>query len=437
MADVGDRDDTAVRAGHVAGALFLMTAAFVLAKTGRDALYFQGDGLYGLPKAYLGVALLSVPTALLMLDLMRRLGPRRARVVSAALVAALLAGFHRVVHPGAGVVMTTFFMFVPLAFGVLFSVSWLLAADLMEGRPRDRLASAYGLIGAASVLGGVAGSVLARVLATGVEPATMILLAATSLAGSAAVMALTQARYPPPAAVPVVAAPVPDRPSRAFRALLGERYAALLVWVGMLGALAGILVDFQLYLAAATSGGSGRENARFFANIYLLLNGAALVVQLSVLPAIQRAIGVHGSLLVLPVAVLGAALSLFGGASLLSRSLLRVTEGGLRSSIHRVSWEQAYLPLDSARRGVAKVWVDGAAVRIAEGVGALVLLSWLHLAVGGGSLVGRSTAWLTWMLVAVLVAWVVVSRRLGVRLKAATAEMGAPPERIDVPLPDT
>ena len=34
--------------GHVGASVFLMTAAMILVKTGRDALFFQKDGLFDL-----------------------------------------------------------------------------------------------------------------------------------------------------------------------------------------------------------------------------------------------------------------------------------------------------------------------------------------------------------------------------------------------------
>jgi hypothetical protein len=333
--------------------------------------------------------------------------------------------------------MTTFFMFVPLAFGVLFSAAWLLAADLLERAPRSALARAYALVGAASILGGVAGSLVARVLAAHVEPRAFVALGALGLTLSAGILAWTQARFPPPTDLaPVLSATA--APGRlTLRELLRQPYPALMLAVAMAGSLVGVLVEFQLYLAAATSGNTARENARFFANIYLLLNAAAFVVQLYLMPRIQRAIGVHGSLLILPGALLGAAAGLLASASLAGRSLLKVTDGGLRASIHRVTWEQAYLPMDRAQRGMAKVWIDGAASRVAEGLAALVLYLWLTLVVAGRPLVGQPTAWMSYLLVGALVGWVALTRILARRLKSSGAAASEDALRLDVLLPET
>src|SRR3990167_9092177 len=72
----GDRLWTLLPAISVA----LLTMAFIVAKTGRDALFFQGKGLFQLPMAYMAMGLSSVPAALLYVQAMKIWGARAARV---------------------------------------------------------------------------------------------------------------------------------------------------------------------------------------------------------------------------------------------------------------------------------------------------------------------------------------------------------------------
>jgi ATP/ADP translocase len=422
---------------HVAAAVCAMAAALVWIRTGRDSLYFQGRGLFDLPKAYLGIAALSVPMALGMLALMRRVGPRRARVLAAIVMAAAVAGFAPFARPGGGPAMTLFFMLVPLSFGVLLSVSWLLAAELFQGFDSARLSRAYGTVGAAAILGGVVAGAIGRLLAAVLEPANFLLLGAAGLVLAAVLMARSQTQFPPmPAAAPGAAMPALAAvdPRRLWR-ILREPYCLMLLAAGMATSLVGILVEFQFYLAAATSGNDGRENARFFANTYLVLNAGALVVQVALLPRIQPRFGVHRGLLVLPTILAAGASALLGTVTVFAGSLLRITEGGLKASIHRVSWEQAYLPVGAAQRPAVKILVDGAGARVAEGLAALLLFAWLELVVGGGSLVGRDIRWLTYVLTVACAGWVVVTLVLARRLRIALIG-GAPPSPA-VPLPES
>jgi ATP/ADP translocase len=413
-----------------------MTAAFVLVKTGRDALYFQGRGLFDLPMAYLGIAALSLPSAVAILAAMRGLGPRAARVIVPLAVALSLGAFYPLARPGGGPTMTVFFMLVPVLFSGLFSLTWLLAADLLDGVPRARLAGLYSVVGAASILGGVLGGLVAKTIAPHVEPAAFIAIGSATLVVCAAIVGLVQRVYP--AHQPT--APGEGSPLRVavVRDVLRARYTFLLLATGMTASLVGILIEFQFYIAAAVSGNTGRENAGFFANVYLVLNAVAFAVQLGVMPRLQRLAGVHGSLLVLPGALLAGATALVAGASMGVRSLVRVAEGGLKSSIHRSNWEQAYLPLGRTHRVVAKLLVDGAGARIAEGIAATALFVWLHVIVSGSSLVGHDPRWLGYALVATSIVWILLTRALGRSL--ARAERAADPSepfRPEVPLPDT
>ncbi len=58
----------------------LLTAALSLAKTGRDALFFHGQGLFQLPTAYMGIGMASLPAAILLVRAIKIWGARTARV---------------------------------------------------------------------------------------------------------------------------------------------------------------------------------------------------------------------------------------------------------------------------------------------------------------------------------------------------------------------
>lgn len=412
--------------------------AFVIARTARDALYIQDQGLLDLPLAYIGIALLSLPVAMLMLTMISLAGPRRVRIAAPLVTGMLLIVYQRVAQPGGGPLMTAFFMLIPLVFGVLFSGVWLLGADLFDSAPHTARTRAYSVIGSAAIAGGVLGSLLARTLALRMTPETLLWLAPMLLLGAACMIALTQYWFPAPGVRhPHAAAHNPRL--RDVAVLIHQPYTLVLLGVSMLASLGGLLVEFQFYLAAATSGQDGQQHVSFFANLYFTLNAIALFVQLVVMPRLQSRWSIAGSLLILPGALLGGSLVLMGNASLLTRSLLRLTEGGLKSSIHRANWEQTYLPLDRATRLIAKLVVDGVGARMAEGVGAIILLVWLKFVVGEGSLVGRDIQWITWLLLVIVLAWIVSTRILGHSLtqQAPPSQRTMQEAQAEIPLPDS
>jgi len=424
------------RLPYPALAIAAMMASLILARTGRDALYLQDGGLLHLPFAYLGIAALSAPMAALILWLMRLLGPRPARVAATLITAAILAVFHRLAQPGGGPLMTFFYIMVPLTHGVLLSMTWLLTADLFDGAPRTVQARAYSMVAMSGVLGGLLGGVAARSLAGLVTPQTLLLVAAGSLVLAAAIIALGQRECPTcvmaldgPSAVP--GPPGGEMPGvAAFWCTLRERYVVLLLAIAVLAAFAGVLIEFQFYMLVAAD--DAREYTVLLANFYLVLTAVTALLQLVALPPLRRRFGLFGSMMVLPALLAPGALLVVVGAGSLSRVALRVVEGGVKASIHRVSWEQSYLPLPRSQRAVVKLVIDGMAARMGEGMAAAVFGLWLWRAAdqaGPPSGIG----WLALTVAAVSVLWLSLTGALGSSLRHALDREAL---RTDLPLPD-
>jgi ATP/ADP translocase len=213
--------------------------------------------------------------------------------------------------------------------------------------------------------------------------------------------------------------------------VLAKKYARSLLMISMTGALVGLLIDFQFYAAASSAQMGARGNANFFANFYIMLNMGSLVLQLFATPWIQDRVGLRGGLMILPLALIGGATFVTAAATALSRSVLRVTEGGLRSSIHRSIWEQAFIPLESHERSFVKLAVDGIAARVAEALGATILFLWLMKAAPEGMPAGElSTDWIAWVTLAVVAVWLIVTNDLRLQAKREkAAELAAAPKR--------
>ncbi|MCC6538178.1 MAG: hypothetical protein IT162_11535 [Bryobacterales bacterium] len=404
--------------------LFLLTAAFIVTKTGRDALYFAGAGdIRRLPEVYLAIAILSVPVSQGALALMRVAGPRRARLLGLAAMAALQVLFYVTAQPGSGWGMTLVFVLIPLLYGVLLSMAWLLGADLLDLAPRHVLGRLYATMGASSLAGGMMGGAAASALAAWMQnPASYLLAGSALLIASLAANAAAYRMFPVALMRRQNDLPVPSTeggavpPSAAMLPLLRDSYVAMLAAIALAGSVVGVLIEYQFYAAAASVAGGA---PRLFARFYLWLNGAAFVLQVLVTPVLQQRIGVHRSLLVLPGALVGLAAAAVLTGSAATRTVLRVAEGGLKSSVHRSGWEQTYLPVDRARRAAAKLLVDGMAARTGECVAAVALL-----AMPAGLLLPG--------LLAAAAGWLVLT--LLIQRHAAVGELGE--LRPDLPIPD-
>ena len=386
----------------------LLTMAFIVAKTGRDALFFQGKGLFQLPVAYMAMGVASVPAAFLYVQAMKIWGARAARVGIIVFAAAIMAAFVPLLPQMNYAVLLSLFIFIPTIFGPMFATIWLQAAELFENVSKTVAARCFSRIGASSLGGGIVGGFVSKGLASYVEPYWLILVGSLITLAAAAVVVQTHRSFPSPSGTKK------DRRegekigvSLAF----SKKYARSLLLISMTGALAGLFIDFQFYAAASTARMGSKGNANFFANFYIMLNLGSLILQLFAAPKIQEKLGLRGGLLILPFALLGGATFVTAAATALSRSVLKVTEGGLKSSIHRSIWEQAFIPVDSSERSIVKVFVDGIGARIAEGIGASLLFVWL-MRMDASDPAALNTGWIAWMLLVTAAVWLWLTQNL-------------------------
>lgn len=406
--------------------LGLLTAAFIIAKTGRDALFFQGSGgLLQLPLVYINIGGASLPLALIFVKAMKVWGARPARVGILLLAATMLGAAAPFLKPGDSTLLLAIFMFIPAIFGLLFASLWLLASDIFEKSEKSEAAHAFSKIGAGTLAGGMLGGLIPRGLAPYLDPKWLIFLGAVMILGVIALVAHIHGRFP----TNIAPKKADEKKKKAgFLTPLRNEYSLTLLSISMLGALAGLLIDFQFYAAAASAGMGSKGNASFFANFYILLNFSSLLLQLFATPKIQDKVGLRGGLMVLPVALIGGATFVTAAATALSRSVLRVTEGGLRSSVHRSIWEQAFIPVDSAERSLVKIVVDGVAARIAEAIGAVAILFWLKQAAPDGVIpMPLNTSWMAWGTLVTVAAWLLITQKLRVQMKKDRGEIKATP----------
>jgi MFS family permease len=405
--------------------LGLATAAFIIAKTGRDALFFQGSGgLLQLPLVYINIGAASLPLALIFVEAMKVWGARPARVGILLLAAAVMAAAAPFLEPGDNTLLLAVFIFIPAIFGLLFASLWLLAADIFENTEKSKAARAFSRIGAGTLAGGMIGGLISKGLAPYLDPKWLIFLGAVVILGVVSLVMHIHSRFPTN-----LVAKTNGEKKAGFLTPLTNKYSLTLLFISMTGALAGLLIDFQFYTTAASANMGSKGNTSFFANFYILLNFMSLLLQLFATPKIQDKVGLRGGLMVLPLALIGAAGFVTAAATALSRSVLRVTEGGLRSSVHRSIWEQAFIPLASSERSAVKLAVDGIGARIAEIVGAVVILLWLKQAASNGGLpMPLDTSWMVWFTLATVAVWLVITQKLRIQVKREVEEAKVIPD---------
>jgi hypothetical protein len=282
-------DSERLRAILPASSLGMMTAAFIIAKTGRDALFFQGNGVFQLPVATMMIAAASLPLAMIFVKAMKTWGARLARIGIMLFGAAVLALSAPLLETADSPLL--FYIFIlPSIFGIMFASLWLLASDLLENTAKPLAARAFSRIAASSLGGGMVGGFIAKALVPLMEPKWLVLLGALMIVPAAGLAVLAHRRFPT-AVTPKSARALSGETG--YLAPLRNRYALTLLFIAMTGALAGLMIDVQFYISATSANMGAKGNAKFFANFYIMLNFSSLLLQLFAAPKIQDKIGIR------------------------------------------------------------------------------------------------------------------------------------------------
>jgi len=373
-----------------AGTLFGLVGAHSLLETARDALFLGQLAPTRLPIVYLLVAALGLVLTELNARFIRRFGRRNALVVTLALFALGTTWFNfRPVTPGLAIGL---YVWSALSGSLSVVQFWLFAGEAFTTAQSKRF---FPAISAGGVLGAVVGSAIAVGLLALLPVGSLLLVASVLALGTALVVA--QSADPEPTA-PRDLSPAP-RLGGSLGLLAEHPYVRRVAILVVSSTLAVLVLDY-LFKSQAAARLPKEELGPFFARYYGALNTAALAVQLLLAGRVLRRFGVATALAVLPLClVMGSAGMLLMGGSFLALLATRGADGGLRHSLHRVSAELLYLPLDAALRDRAKPLVDSVLGRSAQalGAGALLALASFDLAtppVLAASVIALSLIWI-------------------------------------------
>ncbi len=372
-----------------AAVLFALMTAHAILETARDALYLARLGAEQLAWAYLAIAGSALGVVTVMRRSTRLRDPRRLlfgslllSTMGTAVIAALITEVPSLVfvlYVWTGLIAT---LIVPSFWTVLDR-----AAHVAQAK---RL---FAVVGAGGALGAMTGSAVAAALGRLVPAHHLVTAGAIAFAAATVAARVLVPDYTGrPQARPVPEGAGARRPGR---------YLRWTIAIGTLSTVALTLGDLTFKRVVAERIDPG-DLASTFGAIYTCLNLLSLLVQVAVTPRLLARFGVGGAMLVLPVIVVCSA----GGFALTGAALailaLKLSDGGLRHSLHRVVSEILYLPVPSTVRDGAKPIADAIAQRGGQAAAALLVF-----AVGAAGAGSRALALLT---AAVGLAWLAAAR---------------------------
>jgi AAA family ATP:ADP antiporter len=372
-----------------------LVASHTILETARDGLFLSRLPATRLPYVYMAIAAVSLVLGRLQSGLFGRLSGRAALCASLALAAAGTLSFVWLLPALGTAALYLLYIWSGVLTTLVLVHLWTLLGELFSVSQAKRL---YGIIGAGSVTGALAGSGMAGVLAELLSPSALLSTSAVLLACTTGIATrfTSSARL---ASERVAAERLDTGPRVTATAgfVLRQPYSRRVVLLLSTAAAALTVADFlfKSQLAAAVP---RDELTTYFAVIGFALNLLSLVCQLVLVTWVVRRFDLATALSVLPAALIAGGVLAMTTGGLVAALAIKGADGALRYSLHRTAGELLLVPLgDSARRWV-KTFVDTFGSRGGQALASLAILAAAALALPpwalGAALLLLCTSWL-------------------------------------------
>jgi AAA family ATP:ADP antiporter len=409
------------RAWAPAIVLFLIMVAHALLETARDALFLTRLGADKLGWAYVAIAVTALAAVTAVRKWNRSHDAYRMLVVFLifGVVGTAVLAVVMVQSPWASFVL---YVWTGLVASLVVPTFWLVLDNELRVTEAKRVVA---WVAAGGSLGALVGSAIASVLGQLVVARHLVTAGAIGFALAAiSVGPLLTARRTPRSAVEPVVEDVTPPPGRM------RRYAALLVCFAIISTVTLTIGDL-MFKRVMSERIPHEDIATVLGATYTGLNVLALVIQLAITPRLLDRLGVGSALAVLPLIVLATSLGFVLTGAAVAVFALKLADGGLRNSIHRVTTELLYLPMQNLERTHAKPLVEVIGQRGGQAIAAVLVLT---LATGENAT--WTLAVMTTAAVGIWLGMVVMTRRAYLRRFRDTLDAAGIHREVRVPVLD-
>lgn len=329
--------------------LFALIASHALLETARDALFLAKIPASRLPLMFLAIALLSVVLVKLNGIATRHLSSRRALSVLTLTAALITLGFFTLAHHLGAWGLYALYVWSGLLATLVLAHFWDLVAERFTITQAKRL---YGFIGAGSVLGAIAGSGTASVLARVMHAERLVLVAAIGLGVAGLIPLLFAERTNSPQTSEEA-----PRLSDTVAYVAQDPYAQRVVIALFLATVCLTISDFVFKSSIAALVPKAQLGA-FLGSVYFATNVLSLLCQVGLVAWILRRLSLGAALGVLPALLVICGLGIGLTGALAAVIALKAVDGSLRYSLHRTTAELLILPFGDEGRQRVKTFVD-------------------------------------------------------------------------------
>jgi len=392
---------------------FLIILAYYQVKSASRSLLIEYWGAGNLPYVWIASAVILLGFISSYNHLVQRYSRLNVVLGSCLAFIILMAGFRILLDFAPLAASVGFYIFVDIISVILVEQFWSLSDTVTrqdEGRRSYWFVSSGGLIG--SIAGG--GMALMLVKYTSMTTADLLISSALIL-GIIFVLSLKMGRAGLYEEVPHPGAPVVTRDG--LEMLLTNRYIQLIAAALLCAQIAQPLVEFQFMKTIEARYSVLDERTAFISGFFGILGFISIGINLLITPMVHRFLGVIAGMLVQPLALSLSSLGFMLQPTLLIASAMKIADRGLSYSINRASKEQLYIPVEAVHTYQAKAWIDMLGYRLFKVIGSLIILlftqglPWLN---GFAAWIPTpGVAQLSWITLAVCLAWGLVIIRLG------------------------
>jgi len=356
--------------------LFGFMAGHALLETARDALFLSRWPASRLPWVYLAIALAALALMRLEPRTLRRFSSGHELSAWLVLSAIVTSALWALSEWEGRWVASAIYVWTGVLATLVVVRFWTVLGSVVTVTQAKRL---FAVIGSGSVLGAIVGSGLARLLTAALPARHLVLVAAGVFLVSSFGPRLIQVAATAGTAGSDASATRWD-PAAVARIVWSRPYLRRVAVLILLATVTFTLVDF-VFKSAVDRTIPAEAMGRFFSTVYLGLNILSLGVQVVLLSALFRRLGVTGVLAAVPVLFIAGSVGyvVLGGIGM--ALLMKGADGSLRYSLYRTSTELLFVPVAVDVRGRVKAFIDVLGQRGGQALGSLLIL--LALAVAG------------------------------------------------------
>lgn len=398
----GLRPDVRLRASLMFLYFFLAIASFYIIKPVRNSLFIQRLGADSLPWAYIATALVAGVVIWFYARLAGRVSRRTLILGTFAFLGSNLLVFWWLLRTETLMASAAFYIWAKLYPLLLVSQFWLVATELFTTPQAKRT---FGFIGAGGIIGAIAGSAVAGLLATtlGSEPLLFISIVVLGLCAIPVVLVFR------------VAAPVsprhemdgPEGTKSGWTTLSDSSHLRTIAFILALTIVVSTIVDWQFNKAVDLFIPGEDAKTAFYGKFFAVINVISVLIQILLTSWVLRVFGLGVALLMLPLALLTGSVGIILYPGLWTAVTLKGLEDSLRHSLDQSTRELLFLPLPPEAKDRGKPLIDMVVYRGGTLVGGALILAG-HSVLGLGL---RGMAFIAAVLIAIWIGVTATMRR--------------------------